>query len=326
MKEERSQEKRLQNHSAKEDAQIVSIAKPTGFGLDVVPTILRRVWWIKALSFIWLFRKQSFKPALLMVIGCVIYFSSLFYFRLIFGSQTTINGMGEAIFKLGSCFIVLLGGAVGAFVFFTWSLGLWLAVLTGFSRAFLLYETDIGKESLTMAEFQESCVAYFKTRKSFLVTTWLVFSAISLIPFIWLLVITAVVYTSLPGAGVGFLFSREQVVFAVITGLIVLLFISNYTLMVFPVSSLSSKPARQVAIDSLVLSLRLFPVLSAVSFFSMVLNHLVGAPIALILEQPILSLLLLALSILSTVIIVPLSLIVPCELIRNSIVLEKTPS
>jgi hypothetical protein len=247
------------------------------------------------------------------------------------GSPDKVWVASEFIFSAISSIIVLLGAVVVSLVGMTWSLGLWFLVLTAFCRSFL----SVNPEAASRAELldaQQQAVDHFKVNKRLVLSTWLVYSILMTVPGMWLLIAFVVFMAASYPASIGTGAPPDQglVIFCMISSSIASVLLTNHALLLFAYSSVSKKGGRAVAVDSLKGALLSFPLITIVSSISLALAVVViGVVGLLVFGQPklvnfdgLMWLWILVLSAwhgVSSMVVLPLLMVVPCEMVRGSI-------
>lgn len=247
-----------------------------GPGLDKLALVLDRKWWSRTWNFIWTFRKQSFKPALFCLIGeCCMWLSLYLGFAGIVERSSTrepITGVYELLGILGQGLLMMLVFGGSALIFVCLGVGLWIVVLTGFCRAYL-QEPAPGQNlpenlSKNLEDRQREAVEFAKGRKLFLLLVWIFYSLIMLIPATVFFTAFVLIYFSIPGAlPVPPPFSQEVTNTAWAVGVITAIILLNHFLIALPLSSLSYRSSRKVALDSFFMTFKTLPAVSTFSIF-----------------------------------------------------------
>lgn len=251
-----------------------------GPGLDKLALVMDRRWWSRTWNFIWTFRKQSFKPALFCLIGeCCMWLSLYLGFAGIVERSATgepITGAYELLGILGQGLLMMLVFGGSALIFVCLGVGLWIVVLTGFCRAYLQESTldeNLPKNlSKNLEGRQREAVEFVKGRKLFLLLVWIFYSLIMLIPATVFFTAFVLIYFSIPGAlPVPPPFSQEVTNTAWVVGVITAIILLNHFLIAMPLSSLSYRSSRKVALDSFFMTFKTLPAVSIFSTFFILL-------------------------------------------------------
>lgn len=328
---------------AKQDfeAGIDTDPKIQGIGLNALNQLFNQTWWSDSLNFIWNFRQLAYKPALLFALGEILAVLSLFLSMqdlvAIGVSGEAISGMGELtqILVKSALIIIVFGGA--SLVLVTWSVGLWIITLTGFCRAYLSQTKDMNVSKEELFEYQKSCVEQFKSRKAYLFVVWIIYSLIMFIPVAMYLISSTFIYMSLPGVlPYPVPFSQEQTIACWIIAVISTIVLSNHFLVALPLSAVSKKGGRKVATDSFLMALKSLPVITIFSLILGLLSFLVAVPDTCLIifnlanQEPSLYWRQCLIQLVSAVwhaalsiIVFPLAVALPCELLRKNECLSK---
>ncbi|MEZ4535736.1 MAG: hypothetical protein R3D26_12180 [Cyanobacteriota/Melainabacteria group bacterium] len=249
-----------------------------GPGLDKLALVLNGSWWSRTWNFIWTFRKQSFKPALFCLIGeCCMWLSLYLGFASIVersASGEPITDVYELLGMLGQGLLMMFVFGGSALIFVCLGVGLWIVVLTGFCRAYLQEpaQNETPPENLSenlsknLEDRQREAVEFVKGRKLFLLLVWIFYSLIMFIPATVFFTAFILIYFSIPGAlPVPPPFSQEVTTTAWVVGVITAIILLNHFLIAMPLSSLSYRSSRKVALDSFFMTFKTLP---AISIFS----------------------------------------------------------
>lgn len=305
---------------------------PLSGGMRAIPKVFSLNWWNAAVIAAWEFRKYTLKPAIIIAITTFAYTGSLSWVTSTFSQHANQPWMANEF--LTSVFIaipLLLGTAVVTLVGATWSIGLWFIALTAFCRSFLSITPETASRA-ELIESQQQAIDHFKVNKRLILSTWLVYSILMTLPGMWLL-IAFLVYAiaAYPASiGTGPPPAQELVIFCIVSGGIASVLLTNHALLLFAYSGVSKKGGRAVAIDSLKGTLFAFPLITIVSSISLAVAALViGVVGLLVFGQPqlinfdkLMWLWILVLSAwngVSSMIVMPLVMVVPCEMVRGSI-------
>lgn len=305
---------------------------PLSGGIRAVPKAFSLSWWNAAVIAAWEYRKYTFKPALIVSITTFAYVGSLCFVRTIFaGHQDNAWMANEFIASVGISIVVLLAAIVISLVGVTWSIGLWFMVLTAFCRSFLSVNPETASRA-ELIESQKQAISHFRVNKRLILSTWLVYSILMSLPAMWLMIAFMVfAVASYPASvGSGPPPAQSLVLFCIITGSIASVLLTDHALLLFAYSSVSKKGGRAVAIDSLKGTLLSFPLITIVSSISLALSAVViGVVGLLVFGQPnlvnfdgLMWLWILVLSAwhgVSSMVVLPLLMVVPCEMVRGSI-------
>ena len=236
-------------------------------GLIALGRIFHGSWWQSVFRQTILFRKHTLKPAILIGVAELLQVINLF----VLGSLTmnkTFHGNGEVlqvVFFAGSTLIV---SGIALLVIISWSLAIWVVVLTAFSRSLLMTGTDELKDSEVLS-IQQYCISVIMKRKSFLVSTW-VLVTLALIPaFIWISITIFVLTLSSSAALVPIQLPQELKVFFGSSLAVVSLVMCNLCLVVIPITAACQTTPRQAAVKALIAFLKTFPALTCCSLLSM---------------------------------------------------------
>ncbi|MBZ0187104.1 MAG: hypothetical protein K8F91_12730 [Candidatus Obscuribacterales bacterium] len=308
-----------------------------GSGFEALRQLLDKSWWQHTFAFIWMFRRLTIKPAFLMAFSLIALRLQEFCIAKSMFKEGAYNGMQDVLSHIGVAIFFLLGLGIPSLVAMVWSIALFVIVLTGFCRAFLAIEPgsllqadQLDKDSVNLG--QQEAVAFFKTRKTYLVLVWFFWSLIMLVPSA--VFGTAAIFFAATVAGVlplPLAVPPELQIGSLFVAIISGILISNYFLIAMPVSSQFQKTGRKVAVDSLMMSLKAVPALSIISSIVLILGSLATywteIPVQLVNHgylPPLNEYLYLALNLISAgwqgvsaIIIYPLSLAIPCELVRK---------
>jgi len=226
---------------------------------------------------------------------------------------------------------LLLGTVIVTLAGVTWSIGLWFIVLTAFCRSFLSVIPETASRAEIVAS-QQDAIAHFNVNKRLILSTWLVYSILMTFPGMWLLIAFAVyAFAAYPAStGTGPPPAHSLVLFCAITGGGASILLTNHALLLFAYSSISNKGGRAVALDSLKGTLLSFPLITIVSSISLAVAAVViGVVGLLVFGQPqlinfdgLMWLWILVLSAwhgVSSMVVLPLLMVVPCEMVRGSI-------
>lgn len=305
---------------------------PLNGGARALPKVFSVKWWNAAVVAVWEFRKFTLKPAIIIAATTFAYVGSLNWVVSTFAKHGNEPWMANEF--LTSVFIaipLLLGTVIVTLVGVTWSIGLWFIVLTAFCRSFLSVIPETASRAEIVASQQEA-IAHFKVNKRLVLSTWLVYSILMTFPGMWLLIAFAVyAFAAYPAStGAGPPPAQSLILFCAITGGGASILLTNHALLLFAYSSVSSKGGRAVALDSLKATLLSFPLITIVSTISLAVAAVViGVVGLLVFGQPqlinfdgLMWLWILVLSAwhgVSSMVVLPLLMVVPCEMIRGSI-------
>ena len=303
-------------------------------GFDALRLMGNSSWWKQAFQFIWAFKKHAFKPALLVASGeaaaVLCLFLSFYDLFQRMATQQAINGMEDfmAIVLKMIVVVVVCGGA--SLILTCWGVAAWIIALTGFCRSYLSDTATLSKEELL--SYQKDCINYFRTKKIFLFIVWIVYSFIMLIPFTILTISSFFLYVSNPML-IGY---PVPIPPAVLIGCSAIAFLStivlsNHFLIALPLSSISDKSGRFVAVDSFVMSVKALPAITVFSIFASMLFVLyylteIGLIVHNVSSTEVSDYFLQCIYRLGaafwhgglSIILFPLAMVLPCELLRSA--------
>jgi|AGTN01.1.fsa_nt_gi hypothetical protein len=304
---------------------------PLSGGIRAVSKIFSLNWWNAAVVAVWEFRKYTLKPALIIAVTTFAYVGTLSWIVTTFSKHGDQPWMANEF--LTAAFIaipLLLGTVVVTLVGVTWSTALWFIILTAFCRSFLSID-PVSASRAELIESQRQASDHFKVNKRLILSTWLVYSILMTLPGMWLL-IDFIVYmiASYPSPTNTGPPPAQLIIFCLVSGAIASVLLANHAFLLFAYSGVSKKGGRAVAVDSLKAMVFTFPMITIVSSISLAVAAVViGVVGLLVFGQPklvnfdgLMWLWILVLSAwhgVSSMVVLPLLMVVPCEMVRGSI-------
>jgi len=321
---------------------------PTGkrslmMGFGFVPQLFRASFWRLLFASMYAFRKPLLKPAIMLSVGLTLPYIGLdlAYRFIALQQKVEFHGVGDILIRFGAPIIGLLIVSIGSVVGVVWGLAASLMALTALCRTFLSVAPDSApkdKNELTtlLEQSRDSALTAFKTRKSYLVMVWLMYSIIMIVPTVIMFGSGAVVMLGMPQMGEYTMLAVQQnlpapMFFGAAIALgISLLIMSNYALILLPYSAMTEKRSTQAAVGGLVLSLKTVIGLTFYSSIAFSLTSFLCSPvdILVVLNQSLANndfvrYLLFSAKLIWHVIffavLLPLTVLIPCEIIRDNI-------
>ncbi len=310
-------------------------------GFGCLQRLKRVSWWCYATAFLWQFKKYLLKPSVMLALALTLPYVGLdVALGKIAGHGTVYGGPAEIIGTFGVGVIAMLIAYVAAFVLLTWGLLSSLRVLTAMCCSFLepLPADDFCSDKLQLKEWiagiQAGGINFFSNRKSYLATVWLMYSIFMIIPSTILFATLVVLMLGVPVPSgttpmpVQINLPLPIVIASSIACGISAVIMTNYALVLMPVSARAQTSGTVVSRKGLSLSLKVLPAITIYSILTYVLSTLIAAPVdALVIAQPSLASDVVVRYILfgakalwhliSFMFFVPFSLLIPCEMVRN---------
>lgn len=318
------------------DTDLIDPIEPAlaGTGFAALGKLLDQNWWRRTLAFIWIFRRFTLIPAVLLAVSGLSTRTLEFSFHKIFQQNHVYKGMDEVLqhTMLAGCLTVVLGGL--SLVTTVIAIGLFAIRLTAFCQAYLrLAPSEQVDANLDyVRNLQIEAVNEFKGRKSYLFLVWLLWSLIMVVPFLaWTISAFMLLITGSSLGALGPLELDPSIKLAlIVVFLITSVFMTAYFLITLPVSAVSGGSSGQVALQSLKMTFAGLPALSVVSILVLIFGTLacyfLDIPVYLITSGAISDpgeITLIAINLISAgwqgvsaIIVYPLCLAIPCEMIR----------
>jgi len=297
--------------------------------------LFKLIWWRHALAFTLAFSRYFRAPVILSTIGSLILVAA---FHLLSSAQAGADGVMDGN-KLMPALFGYMSGSVIAGIFMLIAIFIIVMRISGFIRAFLKFPgseisagTEQYKKSIDLS--LEDGLKTVRAHKGTLIKMWLT-STVIMIPllFCWCACSFVVVglpavaaQYQLPAASVNHLLQMAAIALAVIG-----LLLSNYSMAVLAMSTMLDKGVKEVTIDSLWLSIVASPALTLVSLAVSLATYIITTPYAVpLLFQPMAKNPTLAINYttylwqvwqgLSSMIVIPMSVAMLCEVLRDSVV------
>lgn len=250
------------------------------------------------------------------------------------------NGLSDILISFGLPMLLYIGLSLLALAAVLWGFGALLFAMTVFCRTFL----ELNPQNLPLAnadldklidDSKQSSLVNIRSRKSFLFAVWLTYSIIVLVPFIVMQVAGTVLALGMPAVnGLTILPITTQIpqemttVAGIIFG-ITTIAISNYTLILMPLSSILPLSGRRVAVQGFMLTLKALPLISVYSAIVTLLSTVLFSPIDLVVIFNVdlgtnvwMRYLLFTLRIIGHTlffaVLVPVTMLFPCEMVRGN--------
>lgn len=311
-----------------------------GSGFAALGKLLDRNWWHRTLTFIWLFRRFTVVPAVLLAVSGLSSRTLEYSFHKIFEQNHVYKGMDEVLqhTMLAGGLTLVLGGL--SLVTMVIAIGLFAIRLTAFCQAYLRLapsnqsDQSVQIDSASVLRLQTEAVINFKGRKFYLFLVWLLWSLIMVVPFVaWSFSAFMLMISMVRFGAIGPLELDPSIKLAmIVVCLITSVFMTGYFLITLPVSAVSSGSPGQVALKSLKMTFAGLPALSVVSVLVLIFGTLacyfLDIPVYLITSGAVSDpgeITLIAINLISAgwqgvsaIIIYPLCLAIPCEMIRQN--------
>lgn len=309
-----------------------------GFGF--IPRVLSPDWWRFVAFFLLHCPRYLLKPSMMLAIGLTLPYVGLDMALRPITQHGTYNGLMDVILTFAIPLILLLLGSIGSLVLATWGLAASLLAVTAMCRTFLTLKPELqnlekSAVNAMLATSLDESMAYFKQRRSFLVVIWLMYSALMATPSVLLFVAGTIVLTGMPMIGthpvipLQFNFPPEIIIASAITVGVTLIVMSNYALILLPYSSKTEYKGTQASIHGFALALKTLPGITLYSALAFTISSFLCSPIDLLviynqdlatndLARYFLFVLKAAWHILFFTYLLPLSLLIPCEMIRDN--------
>ncbi|MGD9684700.1 MAG: hypothetical protein AB7W16_26345 [Candidatus Obscuribacterales bacterium] len=310
--------------------------KLAGTGFAALGKLLDKNWWRRTLTFIWIFRRYTMVPAVLLAVSGLSTRILEYSFHKIFEQNHVYMGMDEVLQHtiLAGGLTLTLGGL--ALVTTVIAIGLFAIRLTAFCQAYLRLApaNQIDSNLDYVRTIQAEAVNEFKGRKSYLFLVWLLWSLLMVVPFIALSVSGFMaMIASFPVGVLGPLELDPSIKWSlIIVCLANSVLMTGYFLLTLPVSAVSRGSSGQVALGALKMTFAGLPALSVVSLLVLIFGtfacYFLDIPVYLITYKMIPDpgeITLVAINLISAgwqgvsaIIIYPLCLAIPCEMIRTN--------
>lgn len=288
--------------------------------------------------------KYFLKPAILLALAATAPHIEIIALKSFVNSMSNhgvFTTSGDIFMTFGPTVIGLLVLSIVALGSVFWGLGSLLVALTATCRTFLTVASQYaGQETLALEQMikttQDEGMQLFRHKKSFLATIWLAYTALMIIPTIVMLASSSVLMLGMPQLG-GYTMlpmrmevpSGLMIASSVALGVSIVV-LSNLALILLPVSSLTKRSANGAVAHGLLLNLKTLPAISIYSVILFVLSSLFSSPIDFLLiynqeliTGPIASIFFLILKaawhIVFFIYLVPISTLLPCEMLRGHI-------
>lgn len=303
---------------------------------------LNKDWLCYAFAFLWQFKSNLLKPSAMLGIALTLpYIGFDVAMRKIAGHGTYYGGPEEIIGTFGIGMVAMLTAYVISFIFLTWGLLSSLRLLTAMCCSFLepLPEKELCSNKIELTKWirdiQTGGITFFSTRKAFLATVWFMYSVFMTVPSFILFAAVVVVLLGLPvpngyqALPVRINLPLPVVISSAIACGISAVIMTNYALILMPVSARSLTSGTVASRKALTLSFKVLPAITLYTLLTYQLSALLAAPVdALVIMQPTLAadttvryILFSAKALwhlLSFMFFVPFSLLIPCEMVRNN--------
>ncbi|MCA9803482.1 MAG: hypothetical protein KC777_16035 [Cyanobacteria bacterium HKST-UBA02] len=307
-----------------------------GSGFAAVGKLLDQNWWRRTLTFIWTFRSFTFIPAVLLAVSGLSSRILEFSFHKIFEQNHVYKGMDEVLQHtvLAGGLTLVLGGL--SLVTTVVAIGLFAIRLTAFCQAYLrLSPADQIDSNLDYVRtIQNEAVNEFKGRKSYLFLVWFLWSLLMVVPLLaWTVSALLLMISTVPMGALGPLELDPSIKLSMIIVWVAnTVLMTGYFLITLPVSAVSRRSSGQVALGALKMTFAGLPALSVISILVLIFGTLAGyfleIPVYLITFKAIPDpgeITLVAINLISAgwqgvsaIIIYPLCLAIPCEMIRTN--------
>ncbi len=253
---------------------------------------------------------------------------------------TYYGGASEILGTFGVALIAMLLTYVAAFVCLTWGLLSSLRLLTCLCCSFLepLPSDAISEDKPQLNEWiagvQAEAITYFRNRKSYLATVWLMYSIFMIVPSSILFAALFVLMLGVPvPAGAAPLPVQINLPPLMVTTMAVAsgvsaVIMTNYAMILTPVSARAKESGSIVGRKALLLTIKVLPAITMYSLLTYLLSAAFAAPVdALVIANPTIASETVVRYVLFSVkalwhlvtflFFVPFTLLIPCEMVRN---------
>ncbi len=315
---------------------------PLTMGFGFLPRLAEPGWGTLALLILKSCPKYYLKPAILLAFAFTAPYVEFWVLNLFIQSMSThgtFNTGGSILLTFAPPLIFLLILSVGAFASIVWGLGTLLISLTATCRTILQVDTkDVASIQSKAASAQEEGIQIFRNKKGYLAKVWLLYSLLMLIPTAVMVITSWIVTLGLPQVGnytmlpmpVQLNIPMEMMVGSAIALGASIIVLTNYALILLPFSAGTQRPASKAALGGFLTTLKTLPAISIYSVIFFVLSSLFFSPVDLLLiyNQQLITgpaatgfflFLKFVWHVLNLVYFVPISILIPCEMIRGNV-------
>lgn len=315
---------------------------PLMMGFGFLPRLAEPGWRTLALVLLKSCPKYYLKPAVLLAFAFTAPYVEFWVLNLFVQSMSThgtFNTGGSIFMMFGPPLIFLLILSVGAFVSIVWGLGTLLISLTATCRTILQVDTkDVASLKSRTETVQEEGIQIFRSKKGFLAKVWLFYSLLMLIPSAVMVITSWIVTLGLPQVGnytmlpmpVQLKIPMDMMVGSAIALGASVIILTNYALILLPFSAGSQRSASQAALGGFLATLKTLPAISIYSVIFFVLSSVFFSPVDLLLiyNQQLITgpaatgfflFLKFVWHVLNLLYFVPISILIPCEMIRGNV-------
>lgn len=311
-----------------------------GFGF--LPRLRCAAWWNLGLQSVFELQKLIWKPAL--ALGFAFTEPYIAFDQLLAALRShsdAYNGLPDLLQTLGPVFLGLIVFGLAALTAAFWGLGACVVGTTALCKTFLSIcpdtaSTDKAELKVEIQKTLTAAIAEFKQRKPFFFAVWAMYLLFIAVPSIIMLVSGCVVVVGMPKVGdisilPGQLSVPIEIMLAAGIALsLSIIIISNYTLILMPYSSMSKQPATRVATKGLLLSIKVFLGITIYSTIVFWLSNLLIAPVDLLMlfntdlgtnvvVRYFFFLLKVVWHAFFFAVLVPITVLIPCEMVRGNI-------
>lgn len=315
---------------------------PLKMGFGFLPRLFTPGWSKLAFQLVRRCPEYFLKPALLLAFALTAPYLEIWAlngFLTSMSDHRVFQTGGDILTTFGPIFLGLIALAIGAFVSIAWGLGALLIALTATCRTILLTDTqtlDTTSIATAMKSAQEEGIQQFRSKKGFLAKVWLIYSVLMLLPTAIMVITSWILMLGMPQVGsytmlpMHMNIPTEMMIGSAILLGVSITVLSNYALILFPFSAVSTNSAAKAALGGFIATLKTLPAISIYSIIFFVLSFILSSPVDLLLvfnqqliTGPLSTGLFLALKFfwhaLFFVYLVPISILIPCEMIRGNI-------
>ena len=311
-----------------------------GFGF--LPRLRSSAWWTMSWQCVRELQKFVLKPAAALGFALTAPYIAFDIGYAVMRSHTgAYNGLADTLSTIAVPILLHLVLGLASLAAACWGLGACVVGSTALCKTFLSIEAETisadpqGFKTTISAILAES-VAEFKQRKAFLFSAWAMYLVFIAAPTMIMIVSTGVLIIGMPKIGdyslmpIQLNVPPEIMIAAGIALTISLIAISNYTLILMPYTSISKLSGTKVAVSGLLLSMRVFAGITLYSIIVFLLSNILIAPVDLLVlfnghlgNNVFMRYFLFTLKALwhalFFALLMPITMLIPCEMIRGNI-------
>jgi len=316
---------------------------PLMLGFGFLPRLQHPSWTEFVILYLKRCPKYYLKTAILLAAGLtlpIVNYAILIAFYKSNAQHHTFTGLFDIFMMFGPTLIGMLICTVVCLMTLFWGLASILVALTATCRSFLIidpqhFRQDPAALDRAIDTAQDEGANLFRHRKAYLATVWLMYSVFMLLPSFVMCASGAMVLLGMPQIGAYTMLPTridlplETMLGSAIALGVSIIVLSNYALILMPYSAITEHGGVKAAAKALLLSLKILPAISIYSVIFFVISSFLSSPIDLLLLYnqeianstiaQVLCLLLKAIwHVAFFVYLAPMSLLIPCEMIRGN--------